>query len=449
MTTDPLRWAWAAGAVLLWLVLTVGFLRKSPDKVTMVSAPGPVSGAGEWLIAIASQTGFAEELAKVTGKLIGAAVPFRVIALGDLKPADLRAAERVLFIVSTTGEGDPPDSASGFVRKVMARKADLQGLCYGLLALGDRSYRDFCAFGRALDDWLMQSGAEPLFDRVELDNGDAGAVRIWQDRVATATGAGAAPDWVRPKLERWRLVDRSELNPGSPGGGAFVLAFRPEDGLLDWVAGDVAEIGVPVTDGPSPSLRQYSISSIPSDGQLELLVRRIVRPDGTPGVASGWLTGALKVGDDVAMRVRENRNFHGPAPATPLILVGNGTGIAGLRAHIKARTGEAGTWLLFGERTREHDAFFDGELQTWLASGLLTRLDRAFSRDAGDGRYVQTLVAEQAPLIADWVARGAAIYVCGSLQGMAPGVHAALEAALGASTLEDLAGTGRYRRDVY
>lgn len=449
MTTDPLRWAWAAAAILVWLLLSAALLRKPLSK-TLASPPSASSaGPGDWLIAVASQTGFAEEMAEVTGKLLRAAVPYRTVLLGDLQPVDLRSAGRVLFIVSTTGEGDAPDSASWFVRKVMAQGADLHGLRYGLLALGDRSYKDFCAFGHALDAWLLRSGAEPLFDRVEVDNGDAGAVREWQDRVAAATGAQGGADWVRPGPGRWRLVERSLLNPGSPGGAAFLLAFQPADGGLDWSAGDVAEIGLPTVTGQSAEVREYSIASIPSDGRLELLVRRFLLPDGTPGLASGWLTGGLAVGDEVAMRVRVNRSFHGPAPGTPLILIGNGTGIAGLRAHLKERTGEAGTWLLFGERTRAHDAFFDADLQAWLTSGRLTRLDRAFSRDPDDGGYVQTLVAGQGALIADWVRSGAVILVCGSLRGMAAAVHSALEAALGAETLLELVRSGRYRRDVY
>jgi sulfite reductase (NADPH) flavoprotein alpha-component len=152
--------------------------------------------------------------------------------------------------------------------------------------------------------------------------------------------------------------------------------------------------------------------------------------------------------------VRTNRSFHGPEDQTPMILIGNGTGIAGLRAHLKARAAQdggqgSGAWLMFGERTQAHDAFFAAELQAWLASGVLTRLDRCFSRDPGDGRYVQDLVAAAASDVRAWVDRGAALYVCGSLEGMSQGVHAALEAALGAEALLTLLEDGRYRRDVY
>ena len=446
MTADPIRWAWAAGALALWLVFTLAILWRA-RRVKPAEAQ-----QGEWLIAVASQTGFAEELAEMTQCLIGRAASARTVLLGDLDVADLRAAGRVLFVVSTTGEGDAPDSASWFVRKVMAKDADLSGVRYGLLALGDHSYKDFCAFGHALDGWLRRSGADALFDAVEVDNGEAGAVRHWQHQVAAATGAEAQADWTPPALDRWRLVERHQINPGSPGGAAWHLAFEPLDGPADWAAGDIAEIGLPPMDGVAPGSREYSIASLPSDGRLELLVRLMLRPDGTPGLASGWLTQTAALGDEVAMRTRTNRAFHGPAPETPMILIGNGTGLAGLRAHIKARAemhAAGGTWLLFGERTAAHDSFYDAELQSWRASGVLTRLDRAFSRDAGDGRYVQALVAEQAAEVAAWVERGAAIHVCGSLEGMAPGVHAALEAALGADQLVALTEGGRYRRDVY
>ncbi|WP_261988083.1 ferredoxin reductase domain-containing protein, partial [Enterococcus faecium] len=98
---------------------------------------------------------------------------------------------------------------------------------------------------------------------------------------------------------------------------------------------------------------------------------------------------------------------------------------------------------------RAHDAFFDVELQAWLASGVLRRLDRAFSRDPGDGRYVQDLVAAAADELREWVGRGATIYVCGSLEGMSQGVHAALEKALGLDVVLTMLEDGRYRRDVY
>ncbi len=454
MTQDSARWLWAAGAILLWLALIALIVwRERRAKARARARSEAMMGEGEAvLVAFASQTGFAEELAWMTAKALGqGGVGSRVLSFADLDLETLKAAGRALLIVSTTGEGDPPDSAAGFVRKAMGPEADLSDLRFGLLALGDRSYDRFCGFGHAVDGWLRRSGAEPLFDLVEVDDGDAGAIRHWQHQLNQIAGVVSAPDWTPPAYEPWRLVSRTLVNPGSPGGPAYHLAFEPAGPMPEWSAGDIAEIGVPARDGqPAPGAREYSIASLPQDGRLEVLIRLMRRPDGQPGLASGWLTQALALGEEVGMRVRVNRGFHGPSAETPLILVGNGTGIAGLRAHLKTRASVGGgAWLLFGERTRAHDAFFDDELQAWLASGVLTRLDRAFSRDAGDGRYVQDLIVAVADDIRAWVDRGAALYVCGSLEGMSQGVHSALQDALGEARLLELLETGRYRRDVY
>lgn len=456
MTADPVRWLWAAAAVVLWLLIVAAVAwtgaRARRSSAARAAAFAPAEGADALLVAFASQTGQAEELAWMTASgLSEAGVPARVARLGDLEPEALRAEGRVLIIASTTGEGDGPDAMSGFAGRRMTTPADLSGLSYGLLALGDRSYADFCGFGRALDLWLRRSGATPLFDRIEVDRGDAGAVRHWRRQLGVVTGRAVQADWAPPAYDRWRLVRRTHLNPGSPGGEVWLLAFEPVGHSPDWVAGDVAEIGLPAVDGVSAASREYSIASLPGDACVEFLVRRIMRTDGSPGLASGWLTRTLSVGDPVDMRIRTNRNFHGPAPESPLILIGNGTGLAGLRAHWRARAEAAhgGTWLMFGERTSAHDAFLDAELQAACASGLLTRLDRTFSRDPDDGRYVQSLIGEHGAELTAWVDRGATLLVCGSLEGMSRDVHAALEKTLGSERLLTLTGAGRYRRDVY
>jgi sulfite reductase (NADPH) flavoprotein alpha-component len=259
-------------------------------------------------------------------------------------------------------------------------------------------------------------------------------------------------DWAPPPYGRWRLVQRTLLNPGSPGAPAFHLAFEPLDAAAStWRAGDIAQVGVPQADGALPLQREYSIASLPEAGRVELLVRQVRRSCGALGLGSGWLTAHAPVGAEVPLRVRENRSFHAPEDARPLILIGNGTGIAGLRAHLhaRARAGHQRNWLLFGERTAQHDFFFRAEIEAWRETGILERVDLAFSRDQTARRYVQHLVAAAAAEVRAWVSAGAAVYVCGSLQGMAAGVSEALAEALGAEAVARLIEEGRYRRDVY
>jgi sulfite reductase (NADPH) flavoprotein alpha-component len=175
------------------------------------------------------------------------------------------------------------------------------------------------------------------------------------------------------------------------------------------------------------ALREYSIASIAADGVLELIVRQELHPDGSLGVGSGWLTEHAPVGSTISLRVRRNSGFHLPSDPVPMILLGNGTGLAGLRSLLKARIadGQQRHWLLFGERNRARLLCRD-ELEEWLINGDLARLDLAFSRDQAQKIYVQDRLRESADELKKWLADGAVIYICGSLQGMAAGVDQAL-----------------------
>src|SRR5690606_7074032 len=197
--------------------------------------------------------------------------------------------------------------------------------------------------------------------------------------------------------------------------------------------------------------REYSIASLASDGVLELIVRRERRADGSLGLGSGWLTEYLAESGRVPARLRRNSGFHVPADDRPLILIGNGTGLAGLRALLRARirAGHKRNWLLFGERNRAHDFYCAEELEGALASGDLQRLDLAFSRDQAQKVYVQDLLRRQGDELRRWLEQGAALYLCGSLEGMAGGVDEVLHELLGAEAVRALVEQGRYRRDVY
>lgn len=434
-------------ACTLWLLLCFCIWKPWAKK----SASSSTADA-DWHVIHASQTGTALELANRTVEALqasGARVALHDIA--SLHPKDL-VAWRCLLIASTTGEGDPPDPALGFAAQWAAIPLDLRRSQYAILALGDRSYTQFCAFGHQLDTWLRAAGAQPLFDLVEVDNADPGALRHWQHQLGVLTGHTDHADWAAPQYQQWTLTARHLLNPGSAGGPAYHLELTPAGGETPhWQAGDIAEIGPRDTQGELLPHREYSIASIPADGRLHLLVRLMQREDGSPGLASGWLCQRAAIGAAIDLRIRSNPNFHAPAPARPLILIGNGTGLAGLRAHLKARIaiGATQNWLLFGERHAAHDALYGEELDAWRDTGQLQQLDRVYSRDGHSQRYVQDTLRSQAALLQQWLDNGAALYVCGSLQGMAPGVDAVLRELLGDAAVSALQQSGRYRRDVY
>lgn len=441
--------------VILYFTSCAYFLR--PRRRPSLSSSGNDRASPPTLIAFASQTGFAAELAHRTAQSLQASgAPVMLASLRDIDEQILRNTRHALFVVSTTGEGDAPDAAAGFIRQVLGTSVPLPDLSYGVLALGDREYVNYCAFGHRLDQWLRHQGAAALFDVIEVDDGDEGSLRHWQHQLSVLSNSPDLPDWEAPRYERWQLAVRTLMNPGSAGDACFHIELRPQAGAsTSWQAGDIAEIdprnstwGTQLEPLPH---REYSIASLPSDGAIHLLVRQMRRPDGHPGLGSGWLTEAAPLGDEIALRVRSNPNFHAPRDEVPLILIGNGTGIAGLRALLKARIAEGSfrNWLIFGERNAAHDRFYGDEIEQWRVTGRIARVDWVFSRDQPERRYVQHRLRECSDDLRCWVADGAAIYVCGSLQGMAPAVDAALSQALGAGLLEELLISGRYRRDVY
>ncbi|MEG3168170.1 sulfite reductase flavoprotein subunit alpha [Sphingomonas sp. LB3N6] len=459
--------------------------RRSKRALAAVSAattPSTGTIGRDMLVVHASQTGNAERIARLSA----AAFPGATIrALATLDAETLRAADRALFVVATYGEGDAPDRARKFEATTMATSIDVGSLDYAVLALGDREYPDFCAFGHRVDAWLHASGGRRLFDRVDLDGADIDAERHWQQQLSAIAGAAIQPDWQRADYAPWTLVSLEHVNPGSPGGAVYRVVLTPDMPAI-WAPGAIAEVlprhdparvdrwlasvGRSVDpasrdtlmdkvlrdgDGDAPlqalAHRDYSIASIAASGAVELLVRACPAPDGGLGIGSGWLTQVAPIGAAVLLRIRDNPGFAPADPTVPIVLIGNGTGLAGLMAHLRARAvvGGAPAWLLYGERSGAHDRPFAAELEALSAKGPLTRIDRAFSRDAACGRYVQHLVADAADEMLEWVERGAAIYVCGSLAGMAGAVDAALRAILGDARLEEMAEQGRYCRDIY
>lgn len=489
-----------------WLL----YLDRRRKKRAAQAARGELNGASgtdAWLVGYASQSGFAEQLAwQSAGQLQAAGLPVRVEPLAKLDRAQLEQTRNALFVVSTFGDGEAPDSARGFERQLLGQSLGLNELRYAVLALGDRQYEHFCGFARRLQGWLQGQGARSLFDGVDVDNGDAAALHDWQQRLAELSGAAPQGAFSAPAFEVWTLSERMHLNPGSQGESTWLLRLTaPSDSQIDWSAGDLVEIvprqpaflvsawlhrlgldgdtriqadgvammlkdalagcllpgnlehlvgqhGQTVYDALIKlSVRQYSIASLRSDGALELIVRQEQHADGSLGICSGWLTEYLEDGGNVLLRLRRNRSFHLSEDDRPLILIGNGTGLAGLRSLLRASIAEGRrrNWLLFGERNIAHDFYCREELEGALARGELQRLDVAFSRDQAEKVYVQDRLRASGEVLGQWLEDGAVIHVCGSLQGMAEGVDRVLRELLGHAEVEALLESGRYRRDVY
>ncbi|MGY5450710.1 assimilatory sulfite reductase (NADPH) flavoprotein subunit [Agarivorans sp. MS3-6] len=214
--------------------------------------------------------------------------------------------------------------------------------------------------------------------------------------------------------------------------------------------------------------RLYSIASAQAEVEEEvhLTVGVVSYQKGDElrlGGASGFLGGRAEEGATVKVFVEHNDNFRLPSdPNTPVIMVGPGTGIAPFRAFLQQRDASDATgknWLLFGDQTFTQDFLYQTEWQAYLKSGLLTKLDVAFSRDQAEKIYVQDRLKENAADVYQWLEEGAHLYICGDANRMAKDVHQTLLeiiAEQGAKSpeqaeeyLKQLRSAKRYQKDVY
>ena len=526
-----------------------------------------------------SETGNARALAeKTASEWAQAGLAARVLPMSEYKTAQL-ARERVLLaIVSTHGEGDPPEPARGFFDFAFGKRAPkLDQTKFAVLALGDSSYEHFCRAGIDLDAQFEKLGASRLAPRVDCDVDFDAAAQKWRQQISakiSANGAvnGVAPvslsvvaapatdvfsrenpatattvetvlltaadesrqtwhielqtpealvfapgdslgvwpqnqprlvarvaaalgftgdeevsldgetasasEWLSNRLDLARVPPRALLAYGqtrAAGAGerkrgrrfpsGFEAAQRAASGR-DWC--DILRAYPPVKSNAQAVLasmrriapRLYSLANDretrPGEAHLLVSVSSYDGADGARrgGLCSSFLAG-LRADEPARVYAQAAPQFHLPESGSPVVMIGAGTGVAPFRSFLEARESRGGkNWLVFGERRRRDDFFYQREMLAWKKSGNLERLSVAFSRDGARKVYVQDRLREEAARLRLWILEGgAAIYVCGDERKMARDVDGALAEIFapegGSSFLSTLRRERRYCRDVY
>lgn len=162
----------------------------------MNGAPTTPANTEPLLILYGSQTGTAEGLAKQLAKdSQSRGFAPKVLALNDYESANLTAANKVVIISSTWGDGEPPDNAANFWSWISADSAPrLENLNFAVLGLGDRNYSDFCGASKKFDDRLESLGAKRLVVRGECDVDYETDAKKWIDGLWEKLGGAGADD---------------------------------------------------------------------------------------------------------------------------------------------------------------------------------------------------------------------------------------------------------------
>jgi sulfite reductase (NADPH) flavoprotein alpha-component len=539
-----------------WLA---GYLAGVDAAAATAAVPAaPAAPKPKLTILYATESGNAEALAaKAKADAAKRGFAARIADIADTDLASLTGA--VIAIISTWGDGEPPQRAAPFFRALMSEAAPrLDGVKFAVLALGDSSYAQFCETGKQFDARLAALGATRVAARIDLDLDYEAPAKTWLTttlealapakdsvihvdflsekakpalEIVSKTNPFAAEVTANGKLTSERADSETfhvEFSLGNSG-----ITYEPGDALAVVPENDAATVsairaaaGLPETltdaltrrydittltakhlkdyaaltgDNALAALaedpakrteflagrqlidlletfphriapdaftallrpiapRYYSIASSQKlvGEEAHLTVARVAYLSAgraRTGVASNMIA-HLREGSAAQIFVRPNPHFRLPAEAaTPIIMIGAGTGIApyrGFLQELEATNAANPTWLIFGHRKFLYDFLYQLEIQAWLQSGILNRLDLASSRDQPEKRYVQHVLWEQRDRLTQQLADGATIYLCGDAKHMARDVDATLARILGGQAAVDaLITAGRYKKDVY
>jgi sulfite reductase (NADPH) flavoprotein alpha-component len=214
------------------------------------------------------------------------------------------------------------------------------------------------------------------------------------------------------------------------------------------------------------SPRLYTIASSPTahPGEIHIVAVKdqyLVDDEKKFGLCSNFLS-HLQENTEQHFFIQPNKRFRLPASQKDIIMVGPGTGIAPFRSFLAERdvTGATGrNWLFFGDQHFVSDFLYQTEIQNWYETGLLTKINLAFSRDQGEKLYVQHKMLAHAAELYEWLQGGASFFIAGKKDPMSMDVEKTLLTIIeqqGKKTsdeaiayLEHLKATGRFEKDVY
>lgn len=451
------------------------------SAATSLAAPaGEVDVAkpsvGKVTIVYGTETGNSKKLAQdFCAKVRKLGVQAKLASMDQYRLSDIIKEEYFLTIISTHGEGEPPAAAKKFYDHIHQNGFKLPQLKYGVLALGDTAYPLFCKAGEDIDLQLQKLGGNRIAPLQKCDVDYEEEAEEWFARLLQKLGEGEQASangaiklgetLIKPTRPSGRknyigtVVTHINLNDRGSNKETYHIEIVADG--LSYEPGD--SIGIKL---PDISPRLYSISSSPvaHPGEVHITVARntfLLDGETHYGICSNFLS-KLKENDSIEFYVSSNKLFKLPAADKDIIMIGPGTGIAPFRSFIAERDAIGATgknWLFFGDQHFETDFLYQTEIQNWLETGVLTKVNVAFSRDQKEKVYVQHKMLKHADEFFNWLEAGAYIYVCGAKEPMSMDVENMLLTIIqqaGKRTEEEaivylnrLKEENRYLKDVY
>lgn len=214
-------------------------------------------------IVYGSQTGNSKKIAEqLHARLQSHGAEAVVLNLKDYRPQQLKKEQRLIAVISTHGNGEPPDDARAFFSFLLSERAPrLEALEYAVLALGDSSYEEFCQTGLVLDQRLAELGAKPLLARVDCDVDFATPSAEWQQQIVQKTpnnkvdtsiqfapahtaAATQGREYTADNPFQSELLSSINLTDSGSSKDVLHLEFSLEDSGLQYEPGDILAVAV-------------------------------------------------------------------------------------------------------------------------------------------------------------------------------------------------------------
>jgi len=482
----------------------------------------------------------------------------KLTSLDQYKLSDLPKEEYLVIVISTQGDGEPPQAAKKFYDFIHQNNIALNNLKYAVLGLGDTSYPLFCKAAEDVDLRLSKLGGKSLLGLEKCDIDYESQASAWLNQLfANLSNSSLSHSKLPVVVEKsnsnkhlqGKITSHINLNDSKSSKETFhieisteyqtvylpgdAIGIYPENkrevvneiisltgiepsrqistskvtdtvsGLLtkhlniSYLSGTLVQkyahiVGTQIPDTRIDLLdllriypvknseqfeevikilhphspRLYSIASSPQahSNEIHLTVARNtfkVSGEHRTGICSDYLS-QLNEGDTLNFYIHKNRNFKLPDEDKDIIMIGPGTGIAPFRSFIAERdaTGASGkNWLFYGDRNFTTDFLYQTEWQQYQATGVLNKINLAWSRDTATKCYVQHELKNEAIEFMKWIEGGAYVYVCGNKDPMSRDVEATIIGIISKHKkmsiddakqfLDDLENQGRYVKDVY
>lgn len=186
----------------------------------VATSTAAVAPAGNLTILYGSQTGNAKGVASaIKAQAEARGLPVTLTSMADYKPKQLKKETHLLVVVSTYGEGEPPESAVDLYEQLKKGKVGkLEGLKFAVLGLGDSSYEFFCQTGKDFDSLLTKAGADRVHELASLDVDYQDAAKAWGEQalnaIAAPLSAGPAGSSVASAVQQ--AVGHSQYSKENP-----------------------------------------------------------------------------------------------------------------------------------------------------------------------------------------------------------------------------------------